>query len=67
MVLDVCGILLSRVRLGQGPNLCQSHGDFGRIADIFYGGEWYSGVSPLINRGVHEVLGIFTPLKVLFV
>ena len=62
VVLDVGGVTLSGVRLGQGPNLRQSSGDLCRVTDVFYGCEWHGRVGSLIDSGVHELLGVFAPL-----
>ena len=67
VVFDIRRVLSSGVQLGQGPNLCQSSGDLGRIVDVFYGGERYGGVSPLVDCNVHEVFCIFMPLEFLLV
>ena len=67
VVFDVHGVSSSGVQLGQGPNLCQSSGDLGRITNVFYGGERYGGVSPLVDHNVHEVFCVFTPLEFLLV
>ena len=67
MIFDIRGVSLSGVRLGQSPNLRQLSGDFGRISDILYGGEWHGWIGPLIECGVHKVLSILVPLEFLFV
>ena len=67
MVLDVYGISLRRVQLGQGPNLCQSCGNLCRVPYVFKSGEWYGGIGPLVDSGVHKVFGVLSPLEVLFV
>ena len=60
--LDIGGISLGRVRLGQGPNLRQSGGNLGRVTNVFYGCERDGWVGPLINRGIHKFFGVFVPL-----
>ena len=36
VVFDIGRVMLSRIRLGQSPNLRQSRGNLSRIADVFY-------------------------------
>ena len=67
VVLGIGGISLGRVRLGQGPDLRQSSHNLAQVPNVFYVGEWYCGVGPLIDGGVHKFLSGLAPLKLLLV